>query len=146
MKTGKFTHYAVEAEQRKNYAMQRENGLSGNGMIPHDLWRRVVPIAREYDKSNADIALLYSYLVSNVNGDRGNDRYMSAFTSVDRIAADTGIGRNRVAKLSSVLEASGLLRTAYDYSSNKRDKLYYPQYYTVLSDDEIRRKLDAIYC
>ncbi|MEH6941663.1 hypothetical protein [Bacillus sp. JJ722] len=109
------------------------------------MFRRLVPIAREYEKGNADIALIYTYLLSNVNGQPDNDRYMSAFTSVERIAADTGIGRNRVAKLSNVLEAVGLLKTAYDYTANKREKLYFPLYYSALTDEEIRRNLDAIY-
>lgn len=142
MKTGKFMHLAEESLNRKEFAMQKNNGLSGNGMIPHDLWRRVIPIAREYSGSSiADMALLYSYLISNVNGQPDNDRYMSAFPSVDKIAAETGIGRNRIAPLSDALEACGLLKTAYDYSSNKREKLYYPQYYTMLTDDEIHENM-----
>jgi acetate kinase len=141
----KFKQLATEAKQRKDHSMRKNNGLSGNAPIPHDLYRRLVPIAREYEKGNADMVLLYTYLLANVNGKKDNDRYMSAFTSVDRIAADTGIGRNRIAKLSSVLEAVGLVKTAYDYTSNKRDKLYFPQYYSELSDETIRRNLDVIY-
>jgi acetate kinase len=141
----KFKLLATEAKQRKDHSMRKNNGLSGNAPIPHDLYRRLVPIAREYEKGNADMVLLYTYLLANVNGKKDNDRYMSAFTSVDRIAADTGIGRNRIAKLSNVLEAVGLVKTAYDYASNKRDKLYFPQYYSELSDETIRRNLDVIY-
>ncbi|WP_412675287.1 helix-turn-helix domain-containing protein [Bacillus nakamurai] len=125
--------------------MQKENGLTGNAPIPHDLWRRLVPIAREYEKGNGAIAQLYTYLLAHVNGKPDNDRYMSAFPSVEKIAEDTGIGRNRIARLANVLEAVGLLKTAYDYASNKREKLYYPQYYSALSDAEIRRRLDDIY-
>jgi acetate kinase len=150
MKTGKFTQYAEEAKKRKDFSLNKDNGLSGNGMVPHDLWRRIIPIAREYDKGNVDMVMLYSYLVANVNGQSDNDRYMSAFTSVDRIAADTGIGRNRIAQLSDALESVGLLKTVYDYTSNKREKLYYPQYYSTFTDDELhgrmtewRRNLDA---
>jgi acetate kinase len=141
----KFKQLATEAKQRKDHSMRKNNGLSGNAPIPHDLYRRLVPIAREYEKGNADMVLLYTYLLANVNGKKDNDRYMSAFTSVDRIATDTGIGRNRIAKLSNVLEAVGLVKTAYDYTSNKRDKLYFPQYYSELSDETIRRNLDVIY-
>ncbi|KXZ17739.1 hypothetical protein AXI58_18550 [Bacillus nakamurai] len=142
---GRFEHLAREALQRKAYAMQKENGLTGNAPIPHDLWRRLVPIAREYEKGNGAIAQLYTYLLAHVNGKPDNDRYMSAFPSVEKIAEDTGIGRNRIARLANVLEAVGLLKTAYDYASNKREKLYYPQYYSALSDAEIRRRLDDIY-
>lgn len=136
-----LSRLAAEAERKKSACLARGK----TSPFPHDLFRRIVPIAREFDKSNADIALLYTYLLTNVNGDRENDRYMSAFTSVQRIADDTGIGRNRVAKLASVLEAVGLLKTAYDYTSNKREKLYYPQYYSELTDEEMRERLADLY-
>lgn len=141
----RFKQLAQEAAQRKAYSLRDDNGLSGYATIPHDMYRRLVPIAREYEKGSADIVLVYTYLLSNVNGQRDNDRYMSAFTSVERIAADTGIGRNRIAKLSNVLEAVGLLKTAYDYTSNKRDKLYFPMYYSALTDEQIRHNLDVLY-
>lgn len=143
--SNKFEYLANEAIQRKEYAMTPGNGLTGNAPIPHDLWRRIIPIAREYDKANASIAQLYSYLLAYVNGKKDNDRYMSAFPSVDKIAEETGIGRNRIAKLSNVLVAVGLIKTAYDYTTNKRDKLYFPLYYSSLTDDEIRRNLDELY-
>ena len=137
MHNGKFSKYALEAKQRRDYALANGN----NGMIPHDLWRRIIPIAREFDRGLADMALLYSYLIANVNGQPENDRYMSAFPSVVIIVKETGIGKNRVAPLSDALEAVGLLSTTYDYTGNKRDKLYYPQYYSSLTDEEIRSRL-----
>ncbi|KMM54617.1 hypothetical protein ACH95_19780 [Bacillus glycinifermentans] len=140
-----FEKLAEEALQRKKYAMEKDNGLSGNAPIPHDLWRRLVPIAREYEKGNGAMAQLYTYLLAHVNGRPDNDRYMSAFPSTDKIAEDTGIGRNRIARLANVLEAVGLLKTAYDYTLSRRNKLYYPQYYSDLSDEEIRRRLDELY-
>lgn len=133
--------YQSEAIARKDYAI---NTLGKNAPIPHDLWRRIVPIAREFNRSNSDIVTLYTYLLASVNGQRDNDRYMSAFKSVQRIADDTGIGRNRIAHLSDVLEACGLLRTYYDYKSNKRDKLYYPLYYSALTDNEIRANMRTL--
>jgi hypothetical protein len=141
----KFKHLAREAVQRKAFSLKEDNGQTGYSTVPHDLYRRLVPIAREYGKSNVDIVPLYMYLLSNVNGRRDNDRYMSAFTSVERIATDTGIGRNRIARLSNVLEAVGLLKTAYDYTSNKREKLYFPMYYCALTDEQIRQNLDRLY-
>lgn len=141
-KHGKFASYAVEALQRKEFALKKDNGLSGNGMIPHDLWRRHIPIAREYGgKRMADMALLYSYLIANVNGQRDNDRYMSAWPSVSTIVAETGLNKNRVAPLSDALEAVGLLKTAYDYTGNKRNKLYFPQYYSTLTDNEVHANM-----
>lgn len=145
MKHGKFAHLAQEAKSRHDYAQSAGNGLTGNGMIPHDIWRRIIPIAREYDRGLADMVLLYSYLIANVNGQPANDRYMSAFPSVETIANDTRIGRNRIARLSDALEAVGLLKTAYDYTGNKRDKLYYPQYYSALTDEQIRANLAELY-
>lgn len=135
-----FYEFAREAKERKEYAL---GNLGGNGMIPHDLWRRIVPIARDITGNNnvADMVLLYSYLIANVNGQPDNDRYMAAFPNVSTIAAETGIGKNRIAPLADALEAVGLLKTTYDYSSNKREKLYYPQYYTALGDAEIYERL-----
>ncbi len=141
MKTGKFSQYALEAEQRKEFALQKGNGLTGYGIVPHDLWRRIIPIARQYDKGNGDMATLYSYLVANVNGQPENDRYMSAFKSVETIAAETGLSRNRIAPLSNALEAVGLLKTVYDYTGNKREKLYYPQYYSDLTDEQMHENM-----
>ncbi|QHA36866.1 hypothetical protein D5E69_14280 [Rossellomorea marisflavi] len=143
--SGKFKEFSQEVVNRKAFSLKEDSGLSGYAPVPHDLYRRLVPIAREYQKSNVDIVPLYTYLLSNVNGRRDNDRYMSAFTSVERIAADTGIGRNRIAKLSSVLEAIGLIKTVYDYTSNKRDKLYFPMYFSSLTDEQIRSNLDRLY-
>jgi len=57
---GQFEKLAEEALQRKKYAMEKDNGLSGNAPIPHDLWRRLVPIAREYEKGNGAIVYVPS--------------------------------------------------------------------------------------
>lgn len=136
--SGKFEHYAREAQERKESALQ----AGYNGMIPHDLWRRLIPIAQEYGgKRMADMALLYSYIIAHVNGQTDNDRYMSAWASVPKIVEETGIGKNRVAPLADALVAVGMLKTAYDYTSNKREKLYYPQYYSALTDEEIHNNM-----
>ncbi|WP_145412492.1 hypothetical protein [Paenibacillus xylanexedens] len=136
-----FRKLAQEAEFKKARCLERGHYAP----VPHDLFRRIVPIAREYDKSNVHIAALYVYLLSMVNGQPDNDRYMSAFPSVQRIADETGIGRNRIKPLCSVLEAVGLVKSAYDYAGNKRDKLYYPQYYSELTDEEMRARLAELY-
>lgn len=134
---GKFSEYALRAKQRRDYALK----ATSYGIMPHDLWRRIIPIARQYERWLPDMALLYSYLIANVNGQPDNDRYMSAFPNVDTIVRDTGIGKNRIAPLSDALEAVGLIETTYDYTGNKREKLYYPQYYTTLSDEELHVRL-----
>lgn len=138
---GQFRDLGHEAARRKSACLERGHYAP----IPHDLFRRLVPIAREYDKGNVHMAALYTYLLAMVNGQPDNDRYMSAFPSVQRIADETGIGRNRVKPLCDVLEAVGLVKSAMDYTSNKRDKLYYPQYYSELSDAQIRANLDGLY-
>lgn len=139
--SGQFRELGHEASRRKSAFLDRGHYAP----VPHDLFRRLIPIAREYDKSNAHIATVYTYLLSMVNGQPDNDRYMSAFPSVQRIADETGIGRNRVKPLCDVLEAVGLVKSAMDYTSNKRDKLYYPQYYSELTDEQIRGRLDVMY-
>lgn len=136
-----FQRLARESTRKKAECLDR----GFYAPVPHDLFRRIVPIVREYDKANVHIVTLYTYLLSMVNGQPDNDRYMSAFPSVVRIADETGIGKNRVKRLCDVLEAVGLVKSVLDYTSNKRDKLYYPQYYSVLTDEEIRRNLDEIY-
>lgn len=139
--SGQFRDLGYEAARRKSACLERGHYAP----IPHDLFRRLVPIAREYDKGNVHMAALYTYLLALVNGQPDNDRYMSAFPSVQRIADETGIGRNRVKPLCDVLEAVGLVKSAMDYTSNKRDKLYYPQYYSELTDEVIRANLDDLY-
>jgi hypothetical protein len=139
--SGQFRDLGHEAARRKSAFLDRGHYAP----VPHDLFRRLIPIAREYDKSNAHIATVYTYLLSMVNGQTDNDRYMSAFPSVQRIADETGIGRNRIKPLCDVLEAVGLVKSAMDYTSNKRDKLYYLQYYSDLTDEQIRAKLDVMY-
>lgn len=133
--------YKTEAVFRKDKALK--DGL--NAPIPHDLWRRIIPIAREFEAGNANIAAVYTYLLAHVNGQKTNDRYMAAFTSVAKIARDTRITVNRIAKLVAVLEAVGLLRTCYDYAGNKPTKLYYPLYSSNLSDEQIRENLSELY-
>lgn len=117
----------------------------GNAPVPHDLYRRLIPLVRQYDKGYGDIAQLYLYLLANVNGQPDNPRYMSAWPSVIKIAADTGIGRNRVPRLAGVLEAVGLIEVDYEQQATKRLKFYYPQYYSTLTDDEIHSRLKAMH-
>jgi hypothetical protein len=145
MKHGKFTDMANESAWKKRRAMEKDNGLTGNAPVPHDLWRKVVPIAKEFERGNVAVAALYSYLLAHVNGNADNDRYMSAFTSVDRLAEDMCVGKNRVSLLSDILVAVGLLKTVYDYAGNRKEKLYYPQYYTTQTEDEMRRNIGDVY-
>src|SRR5699024_2122518 len=95
----------------------------------------------EYDKRATNMAQLYSYLIAYVNGNPDNDRYMCAFSSVKTINEDTGLGVNSIPLLSEMLVAVELLVTTYDYVDVRKKKLYNPQYYTELTDGQIRQRL-----
>lgn len=140
-----MNEYAMEAEQKKAYALKKGSGLTGNAPVTHDLWRTIVPIAREFDDSNVAISMLYTYLLAYTNGQKENDWYMAAFTSIESIAKDLKIGKGRIKRLADVLVAVGLLKTAYNYYGRKKNKLYYPQYYSTLTTDEMRENLRELY-
>lgn len=133
------------AQQRAGRRKQEALTAGHYQPLPNDLWRRLVPLARKYDKGYADIATLYTYLLAHVNGQHGTAQYMSAWPSVQTIAADTGIGRNRVPKLAAVLEAVGLLEVAYEQRGVRRLKRYYPLYYSTLSDAEVHANLKVMH-
>lgn len=140
-KHGNFKHLAEKAARKKEFVYEKENGLGGYAPVMHTFSRELLPLIVEYGKYNRDAAILYFYLLANTNGQPDNDRYMSAFKSVETIAAETGISKNNISYLSDVLEALGMIETAYDYTSNKRDKLYYPQYYSDVPIPVIRERM-----
>jgi len=135
----------AEIRKLKASVLQTEDGHSWSAPVTHDLWRTIVPIAREFDKKNVSIGSFYTYLLAHTNGQKGSGWYMAAPTPVDKIAADLMIGKNRINHLSKVLEAVGLLETAYNYAGRKKSKLYYPQYYSALTPDEMRANLAKLY-
>src|SRR5690625_2035704 len=128
-KHGRFKYLSNEAEQRKAFSLDKNNGLGGNAPMPHIFCRDLLPIVLEYDRTNRDIVVLYAYLLAHTNGDKKNDRYMSAFPSLVTIDKETGISRNRLPYLSDILEAIGMIKTALDRSpEGHNQKLYFPQY------------------
>lgn len=96
--------------------------------LSHEIGREILPKLVAQDKKNRDAIVLYVYLLSHVNGQPDSDRYMSAWPTLETIAKETGIDRNRISKLAGLLEQNGLIRSVYEYSRNKREKLYYPMY------------------
>ena len=113
--------------------------------MPHTFCRDLLPIVLEYDRSNRDIVVLYAYLIAHTNGDKQNNRYMAAFPAVETIDKETGISRNNIAYLSDVLEAIGMIETAFDRTpSGHNQKLYYPQYYSEVPEYVIRERLERL--
>src|SRR5690625_4930053 len=106
----------------------KERAHGAYAPLPHEIGRDILPQLVARNKKDRDAIVLYVYLLAHVNGQPDSDRYMSAWPTVDKIAADTGIDKNRISKLAALLEDRGLIRCEYVYSRNKREKLYYPMY------------------
>lgn len=140
-KHGKFKNIATESANRK------EKSIDNGGYAPmiHDFSRRIVPMMLEYDRKNRDAVALYSYLLAHTNGDPDNDRYMAAFPSVMTIDKETGINKDRIRYLSSMLEAVGMIKTTQDRTpSGYNQKLYYPQYYSDVPEHIIRLRMEEL--
>lgn len=144
-KHGKFKELSQEAAYRKHQSLQEENGLGGYAPLLHDFSRRILPILVEYDSKNRDVIVLYNYILSKTNGDPENDRYMAAFPSNKTINAESGVPINRLAHISNILEACGMIKTIQDRSPNGRNqKLYYPQYYSDVPEYIIRIRMEEL--
>jgi len=117
-----------ELAQQASVQKQRVLDAGGYSVIPHDIYRKVLPELRDnYDGQTArDCVLLYGYLHAYVNGQSGGDAYMWAYPTVDQIVEDTGIHRNRVSKLSDILVAEGLIKTERIPWYGHTKKMYLP--------------------
>lgn len=122
------SHLAKQALQRKQQLLK--DGLTAP--IPHSIGRELLPLMVSENKRDRDAVVLYVYLLSKVNGDKENNRYMSAWPSNKTIAEETGIDKNNIKRLSDLLEKHGLIKTEIIYSLNKKEKLYYPMYSPVI--------------
>jgi uncharacterized protein related to proFAR isomerase len=122
----KRSPFVAQALQRKQAALQAQE--SGYAPLPNNIGRDFLPRIVAQDKRNRDAIVLYVYLLAHVNGQAENPRYMSAWPTVEKIAEDTGIDKNRLTHLCRILTEAGILATDYIYSLNKREKLYYPLY------------------
>ena|SRR5690625_3617040 len=119
-----LTDKQAEALRRKQEALDR--GLYTP--IPHALYRDRLPTMIErYNKQDVrDALFIYGLLCAYVNGQSDKDVYMWAFLTVDQIADMSGIDRNRIKRLSDILEDEALIYTEMKRVANGRKKFYMP--------------------
>lgn len=121
----------LSAEQTE-FLRQKDNVLANvaYAVIPHDIYRKVLPeLSAKYDGRTArDCVILYGYIHAYVNGSSGNDTYLWAYPTVDKIVEDTGIKRNRVNPLITIMESEGLVITRKIPWYGHTKKLYMPLY------------------
>jgi hypothetical protein len=103
---------------------------TGYAVTPHWIYRDLLPELKDkYDGQTArDCVILYGYMHAYVNGQSGGDAYMWAFPTLDQIVSETGIHRNRVKKLSDILEHEGVMVTKKIPWYGHTKKLYKPLY------------------
>lgn len=122
----KLTAEQIEALRQKERVL---NGV-GYAVIPHDIYRKVLPeLTAKYDGRTArDCIVLYGYMHAYTNGTTGKEAYLWAYPTVDQIVADTGIKRNRVNPLITLLESEGLVITRKIPWYGHTKKMYMPLY------------------
>lgn len=120
---------------------ERILGAEGGGFtpIPHTLMRDILPVLRDKpigdkgalaSKTDArDALFLLVYLHGYTNGKSANSEYMWAFPNVKTIAEETGIHRDRIKPLCTLLEREGLLITRMVPRGGNVKKMYLPLYY-----------------
>lgn len=121
-----LTPEQTEALRQKEYVL---NSVA-YAVIPHDIYRKVLPeLNAKYDGRTArDCVILYGYIHAYVNGTSGNEAYLWAYPTVDKIVEDTGIKRNRVNPLITIMESEGLVITRKIPWYGHSKKLYMPLY------------------
>lgn len=133
----------------RKYANEQKERLllkGGWSVLPNVVFKYVIPriISEAYDKAYSgakrkpnvqDIAFLYSILLSYANTDENNDYMGASWVSTETLAKLMRISRNRIAALSNILEANGLIKTVNFYEQIKRRKLYYVIHVTNVSED-----------
>ena len=122
----KLTAEQTEALRQKAHVLTNV----AYAVIPHDLYRKVLPeLTAKYDGRTArDCVILYGYMHAYVNGSSGNEAYLWAYPTVDKIVDDTGIKRNRVNPLITIMESEGLVITRKIPWYGHTKKLYMPLY------------------
>src|SRR5690625_4765216 len=122
---------AKELTDKQTKALRSKQAVLDVGMytpIPHDLFRKKLPeMNTKYKKTDVrDALFMYGLLCAYVNGQSDKDVYMWAFLTVEQIADMTGIDRNRIKRLSDILEQEALLYTETKRVANGRKKIYMP--------------------
>ena len=120
-----------ELTDKQAEALRRKQATLDCGLytpIPHTLYRERLPAMNErYSKKDVrDALFIYGLLCAYVNGQSDKDVYMWAFLTVDQIADMSGIDRNRIKRLSDILEDESLLYTETKRVANGRKKFYMP--------------------
>jgi hypothetical protein len=128
----------LNTQQAKAERDQLFNGdeffIIAPGAVVQEILPRIVERGRAANRKNdRDAVLLYFYLLGFVEYRGGKERHMLAWPSVDRIAKDTGITKNRIKQLTQILEAEGLLETRVHFNGTRRQKIYMPMYRTKTS-------------
>lgn len=120
--------------------------VGGWNVISNKVYKIVIPriVNDAYEKAFVgvkkkpdvkDIAFLYGILVNFANTNELNDYKGAAWVSLDNLAKLMRVSRNRIGKLSNILEANGLIKTIDFYEGTTRRKLYYPIHFTKVSED-----------
>ena len=139
----------AEITKLREYAEKQTELLYEKGgwnTINNKVYKLVIPriISDAYDKAFEgvrkkpdvkDIAFLYGIIVNYANTDELNDYKNAAWASLDTLAQLMRISRNRVGKLSNILEANGLIKTIDFYEGTTRRKLYYPIHTPNITED-----------
>lgn len=133
----------------RNYAQKQSSKLyevGGWNTISNKVYKLIIPriISDVYDKAFpesrrrpdvTDIAFLYGILINYANTEEQNEYYGAAWVSTEKIAQLMRISRNRISKLSNILESNGLIKTVDFYEGVIRRKLYFPIQITAVSED-----------
>lgn len=120
-----------ELSKEQAEAIRRKQSVLDRGLytpIPHALYRDRLPAMNErYNKQDVrDALFIYGLLCAYVNGQSDKDVYLWAFLTVDQIADMSGIDRNRIKRLSDILEDEALIYTEMKRVANGRKKFYMP--------------------
>jgi hypothetical protein len=116
----------------KRALSEKETALSNGGyiVVPTKVFRDYMPVLRnKYDGHTArDSLMIYLFLLSYVNGEVERDVYMWAFPSIEQICLATGIHKNRIKRLTDVLESEKFLITRKVNFRGKTKKMFLPLY------------------
>ena len=119
------------SDEQREYLRQKEAALVGKYVpVPHSIYRELLPeLKAKYDGQTArDCLTLYMYMHAYTDGQSEGSAYLWAFPNVEQIVEDTGIHRNRIKKLTDILESEGVLVTKKIPWYGHTKKLYMPLY------------------
>lgn len=120
-----------ELKDGSELALERKKEVLDRGCftpVPHILMREImVELNQKYDGMTArDCVVFFMYLCSYVNGEKMSENYMWAYPTTEQIARDTGIHKDRIKKLCTILESENLVETVRIGWKGFTKKLYLP--------------------